>query len=230
VRKRLLFAIFNAGAIIATPTLGSHGSGAHAAPPPPRVLTGQTPNIVADGGAALRGRHDSHDALTLNIGLGVHEGSALDGIIAAAGDPTSPSYGHYLTNDQYMARFAPTDAEVQAVRDWAAGAGLTVDTVSPDHLLVTVHATTGQVEQALGVTINNYRVPTSGPTTTIPWSPPAWIFAPSAAYPRYTVSTPCSRAPPRAPMPFAPAVTTPTISAPPIIWVRSATAAARRLA
>ncbi len=159
MRKRSLFALLGAGALIATPTLGVHGPGAHAAPPPPRILTGQTPDVVAGGGAALRGHHDPHDALTLNIGLGVHEGAALDGIIAAAGDPASPSYGHYLTNDQYMARFAPTGAEVQAVRDWASGAGFTVDAVSPDHLLVTVHATVGQVEQALGVTINDYSVP-----------------------------------------------------------------------
>jgi len=126
VRKRSLFAILSAGAIIAPPTFGLPGLEAHAAAPPSRILTGQTPNIVADGGASLRGRHDPHAALTLNIGLGVHEGAALDAIITAASDPTSPSYGHYLSNDQYMTRFAPTDAAVQAVRDWATGAGLAV--------------------------------------------------------------------------------------------------------
>ena len=162
MRKRSLFALLSAGAIIATPTLGLHGTGAHAAPPPPRVLVGQTPDIVVNGAAPLHGRHDPRASLTFDIGLGVHEGAALDALIAAANDPTSPSYGSYLTNDQYMARFAPTDAEVQAVRDWATGAGLAVDAVSPDHLLVTAHGTAARAEQALGVAINEYTVPAQG--------------------------------------------------------------------
>jgi len=129
-----------------------------AAAQPPRVLQGQTPAAVDDGSATPHGQQNPATPLTLNIGLAAHDSAALDALIAAASDPTSPSYGHYLTPAQYMARFAPTAAEVQAVRDWASGAGLTVDGVSPDHLLVTVHAATRQVEHALGVTINDYNV------------------------------------------------------------------------
>jgi len=129
---------------------------AAAAAPPRRALAGQTPAVVADGVATRRGHHDPAAPLTLNIGLAVRDAAALDGVIAAASDPASPEYGHYLTNAQYMARFAPTDAAVQAVRDWATGAGLAVGAVSPDHLLVTVRGTTGAAERALGVRIDDY--------------------------------------------------------------------------
>jgi len=129
---------------------------ARAAAPPRRALQGQTPAVVVDGSATAHGQQDPTAPLTLNIGLAAHDSAALDALIAAASDPASPSYGHYLTPAQYIARFAPTDAEVSAVRAWANAAGLQVGAVSPDHLLVTMRATTGAVEQALGVRINAY--------------------------------------------------------------------------
>jgi len=128
-----------------------------AAPPPNgHALTGQTPDVVAQGKAKLRGHHKADDLLTLNIGQAVHNSSGLDAFIAAVSDRRNPLYKHYLTNAQYMAQYAPTAQETQAVRDWATGAGLTVTSVSPDNLLVSVQGTTPQVEHAFNVTINDY--------------------------------------------------------------------------
>ena len=153
---RALTALLLVGLIgLITPVAGTVRD-ARAAALPPHVLRGQTPAVVVDGSAMPRGQQDPATPLTLNIGLAAHDSTALDALIAAASDPTSPSYGHYLTSAQYMARFAPTDTEVAAVRAWAAAAGLQVSAVSPDHLLVTVRATTGAVEQALGVRVNTY--------------------------------------------------------------------------
>jgi len=156
VRARILTVLLLMGIIgMLIPTAGTV-RGARAAPPPPRVLRGQTPAVVVDGRAAARGQQDPATPLTLNIGLAAHDSAALDALIAAASDSTSSSYGHYLTPAQYMARFAPTDAEVAAVRAWAATAGLQAGAVSPDHLLVTVGGTAGAIEQALGVRISTY--------------------------------------------------------------------------
>jgi len=140
-------------------TLGSSLTAARAASGPVRPLVGQTPDAVTQGKATLRGHHNSDAALTLNISLGVHNSAQLDAIIATASSPLSPQYGHYLTRAEYLTQFAPTDAEVQAVKDWATGAGLSVQSVSPEHLIVAVEGTTGQVEHALGVNINDYSLP-----------------------------------------------------------------------
>ena len=123
------------------------------------VLAGQTPPLVTRAQATFRGRHNVAAPLTLNIGLGAHNAAQLDAFIAAASTPGNPQYGHYLTNAEYMARFAPTPQEVRAVRDWATGAGLAVQRVSPDNLLVTVRGGIGTIERALGVAINDYSVP-----------------------------------------------------------------------
>ncbi len=145
-----------AGIIAFSPVAGGFTSGAHASTPPPRILAGQTPDVVVHGGVTLRGQHAAGALLTLDIGLTVRDSAALDALIAAASDPSNPSYGHYLTNDQYMAQFAPTAQDVQAVRDWATGSGLNVVSVSPDNLLVMAQGTTSAVERALGVAINDY--------------------------------------------------------------------------
>src|SRR5207248_394803 len=131
-------------------------SAARAAGVTTRVLSGQTPAVVAHGKATLRAHHNANATLTLNVGLGVHNSAQLDALISAASDPQSPTYGHYLTRAQYLASFAPTVQEVQDVRNWAQGVGLSVVGTSPDNLLVTVRGKAPNVERALGVTINDY--------------------------------------------------------------------------
>ena len=113
---------------------------------------------MAQHKAIVRAHHNAAATLTLNIGLGVHNRAQLDTLISAASDPQSPAYGHYLTRAQYLASFAPTAQDVQDVRHWAQGVGLSVARTSPDNLLVTVRGTTRTVERALGVTINDYSV------------------------------------------------------------------------
>ncbi len=163
IRKKITMALLTtivAGALTLTPALSDRVPGAHASPPPPHILVGQTPDVVMQGRAVLRGHHDPTALLHLNIGLGVHDSAALDEAIAAASTPGSPQYGHYLTRAQYLAQFAPTDAEVADVRAWATSAGLQVNSVSPDHLLVGVQGTTAQIERALSVQLSDYRLGT----------------------------------------------------------------------
>src|SRR5438270_10351998 len=131
-------------------------SAARAAGITTRVLSGQTPPVVAHGKAALRAHHNANATLTLNVGLGVHTSAQLDALISAASNPKSAAHGHYLTRAQYVASFAPTAQEAQNVRGWAQGVGLNVVGTSPDNLLVTVRGKTPSVERALGVTINDY--------------------------------------------------------------------------
>ncbi len=145
-----------AGIIAVSPVAGGVPSGAHASAAPQRILAGQTPDAVVRGAVTLRGHHTAEAVLTLDIGLAVRDSARLDALISAANNPSSASYGHYLSNDQYMAQFAPTGQDVQAVRDWAAGSGLRVLSVSPDNLLVMAQGTTSVVERALNVTINDY--------------------------------------------------------------------------
>lgn len=70
------------------------------------------------------------------------------GYADAVSDPHSPLYRHFLTPDQYRARFAPTDATVATVDDYLRGAGLVVENSPANHLYVQARGTLTQVRQA----------------------------------------------------------------------------------
>jgi kumamolisin len=122
-----------------------------------RPVVADTPVPVADGSAQLRGRHNGSTVLRINVGVAVRDSDGLDALIQAAGTPGNPQYGHYLTQAQYMDRYAPTDAAAAAVSDWLTSQGLDVTGVSPDNLLVHAEGTVRQLDQAFGVQINDYR-------------------------------------------------------------------------
>jgi len=188
---RTVSAALLAGAVTAALVVGATGTRprpvAQAAAPPPHVLAGQTPDVVVHPRpgrtATLLHPHDPTATLTLAIALGVHNAPALDATIATTAPSSALVEGQALTRAAYMARHAPTDEEVAAVRAWATAAGLTVGAVTPDHLLLTVGGTTRQVAQALGLDIADYRWgrASSCPTTATRWFRATWTSGPSAA-------------------------------------------------
>lgn len=142
------------GALLATMFLAMVGSAMAAASV--RELSGDTSARVARGHALLKGPYASSAVLSVNVGLAVRQSSRLNSLIQAASTPGSPDYGHYLTNAQYLATYAPTGSEVSAVTAWLRSQGLDVTGVSPDNLLVYVRASAAAIEHAFGVTINTY--------------------------------------------------------------------------
>lgn len=121
------------------------------------AIGGDIPAPIVQGQASLQGHHDPSSVLQINVGLAARESGSLDELIKAASTPGSPQYGHYLTKAQYMARYAPTDGEVEAVKAWLASQGLDVTGVSADNLLVHVSAPAAAAERAFAVTINDYK-------------------------------------------------------------------------
>ncbi len=115
-----------------------------------------TPGPVARGLAHLRGARSTGASVSLNVDLATREPAQLEELIRAASTPASSSYGHYLTPEQYQARFAPTTGELRAAETWLRGQGLHVAGASPDNSLVHVNGSTAAVERAFGISINNY--------------------------------------------------------------------------
>ena len=121
-----------------------------------KAVAGQVPAPVGQGQAQLRGSRPASAQLSVNVDLAVRESAQLNRVIAAASTPGGPSYGDYLTEGEYMARYAPTDEQVAAVESWLAGQGLQVTGASNDNLLVHAEGSTAAMEKAFAVAINNY--------------------------------------------------------------------------
>jgi len=86
--------------------------------------------------------------------------SGLSAYAQAVSDPASASYGHYLTAAQVQARFGPTSAQIDAVKAWLTGAGLTVTAVSDSvDGYVAVSGSVSNAARAFTVTFQNFRGP-----------------------------------------------------------------------
>ena len=70
---------------------------------------------------------------TFWVYLSMRNSKALDAAVAAVSNPASADYGKYLTPARFRASYAPTDANVAAVRTWLKQAGFAVSADRPDN-------------------------------------------------------------------------------------------------
>jgi subtilase family serine protease len=71
-------------------------------------------------------------------------------------DPDSASYGQWLTNQQFNARYAPGAAEVSAVRNWLAAQGFRVRQSLPSGMYIEASGTAAQIEKTFATTLRQY--------------------------------------------------------------------------
>ncbi len=117
-------------------------------------LSGSTP-VLSQGSTALGAAQGQQSVL---LTLTPRDASALDALSAHAA--SSP-----LTAAQFMSTYAPTSATVDAVTSWAEQRGLTVGSVSSDHLLVRVSGSAAALGSALGTSFERYRAAGGGEYT-----------------------------------------------------------------
>ncbi|HEY1615646.1 MAG TPA: protease pro-enzyme activation domain-containing protein [Rhizomicrobium sp.] len=70
---------------------------------------------------------------------------ALQRFITRLSDRTSPDYRHWITPQQFGARFGVEDSDIQKITGWLALHGFQVTRVMPGHMLVDFSGTAGQV-------------------------------------------------------------------------------------
>jgi subtilase family serine protease len=86
--------------------------------------------------------------------------------------PGNKLYGHYLTPQEFKDRYGPTDDQVADVKAYVVRHGFVVDSVSPNNMIVRAHATIGQIDSALGITLKDYWDPVAARTYHCPDSEP----------------------------------------------------------
>jgi subtilase family serine protease len=134
------------------------GAGAATAAPPAssgrHPLTGSTPKwlpFARDMGTTV-----TTDPVNFGILLGMRDAAGAEATLKAVSDPSSASYGHYLTNKQFDAAYAPSRSSVAAVQTWLRDQGFKVTQTLPSGMYVAVSGTVGQVESTFGSKIHNY--------------------------------------------------------------------------
>jgi len=94
--------------------------------------------------------------LHVAVALQINNKQSLMQYVKAINDPGNALYGSSLTVSQFVAAYAPTAAQVQAVTTYLSGYGLSNIAVEPNNLFVTADGTVAQVSAAFHTSIGQF--------------------------------------------------------------------------
>src|SRR5256884_6804280 len=88
------------------------------------------------------------DSIGFRVYLGWNNPSAVEALAGAVSNPKSPSYGQYLTPQQFRQQFAPSQSQVGAGQSWLKSQGFTVEYTPMNNNYVSAEGTVAQTQAA----------------------------------------------------------------------------------
>jgi subtilase family serine protease len=148
--KNLVWALAIAAVLLGVPSaFAATGNGRSA-------LNGSMPSWAT--AANLKGATAANDAVGFRVYLGWRDQAGAEALARAVSDPSSASYGKYLTPAQFRAQFAPSQTQVGDVRSWLQSQGFSITYTPTNNHYVAAEGTAAQVQSAFGVKLNQYSV------------------------------------------------------------------------
>ncbi|MCW2778486.1 MAG: serine protease [Frankiales bacterium] len=138
-------------AVATAATLGTTGA---AAASPRSALTSSQPSWAQ--AKALRGDAADSDVVHARVYLPWRDAAGLAATAKAVSTPGSPSYGKFLSPQQFRAQYAPSQQDVSAVQKWLRDAGFSIAETPDNGHYVSVEGTVAQAEAAFGTQLGLY--------------------------------------------------------------------------
>jgi kumamolisin len=123
------------------------------------VMTHHVRQAVLTGDATPVGRLPQNQVLQLDLVLPLRDEAGLKSFLADVYNPKSSSYRHFVTPQQFTARFGPTAEDYDTVMRFVQEYGMKVVGGSRDGMDVQVKGTVEQVESAFHVNMKTYQHP-----------------------------------------------------------------------
>ncbi len=134
---------------------GSSFAGAQLRLPGTSRLHGHIP-MRAISAARWKGALAPEQTIPMTFVLPLRNQEELRVLLARLYDPADPLFGHYLSPQEFAARFGPTQADYDAIAGYARSLGFTVTGVYPNRTLLDVSATSGAVEAGFNLHMHRY--------------------------------------------------------------------------
>ncbi len=116
------------------------------------------PRARAENDAGLMPQSTILHGISINFSRSAAQQAALDTLLAAQQDRTSPLYHQWLTPDVFAAQFGAAASDLQAVQNWLTAQGFTVEGVSRGLNRITFTGTEAQIEAAFGTQLHYFTV------------------------------------------------------------------------
>jgi kumamolisin len=128
---------------------------------PQSLVTRHTRDLVVSGEAQSLGRLPATDTMQLSLMLALRHQPELENFLKELYDPTSSSYRHFLTVDEFTSRFGASQEDYDAVVRFAKANGFKViGAPARNRMIVQVSAPVSAVEKAFHIEMGLYRHPT----------------------------------------------------------------------
>ncbi|NHA68916.1 S53 family peptidase [Phycicoccus flavus] len=135
--------------------LGATGTAAASATPA-QTLPGSVPSWAT--AAHRTGATAPSTSVTFRVYLGYRDPAGAAAYAQAVSTEGSADYGHFLTPQQFRARFSPTARTVGAVSGWLRHEGFSVGSVPANRKYVEATGTAGRAAAAFGTSFAQFRV------------------------------------------------------------------------
>ena len=122
---------------------------------PYEAISGHVP-VQHIKNSALLGQKSSSDSVSMTVVLRYPNEAQLNSLLSKLYDPLDPSYGHFLTTQQFTDQFSPSQSDYQAIQSYFKSQGFTVAGIHSNRLVLNVSAPVVTAGQAFNVQFNEY--------------------------------------------------------------------------
>jgi kumamolisin len=106
--------------------------------------------------ATWMGRERPDTSITMSIALPLRNQSELESLLLRIYDPEDPLYGNYLTTEEFIDRFCPTQEDYDQVAGYAHSQGFSIAGVHSNRLLLDVTGSAQTVENSFNLRMFRY--------------------------------------------------------------------------
>ena len=124
------------------------------------TLTHHVRPAVTRGQAKSLGPMSTSQTMRITLVLPLRNQAQLDTLLQDLYTPGNPEYRHFLTVEEFTAKFGPTQDDYNAAITFAEEHGLRVVATSPNRVNLDVTGTVGTINRAFHITMTNYQHPT----------------------------------------------------------------------
>jgi subtilase family serine protease len=128
------------------------------------LLTRHMREATVSGRAQSIGHLPATQAMRLDIVLPLHDAAGLDAFLQELYDPSSPVYRHFLTVQEFTARFGPSPEDYDALVRFALAQGFAIVGGSRDAMDLQLEGSVSAIERAFHVSMGVYQHPTEDRT------------------------------------------------------------------
>lgn len=123
------------------------------------ILVGNTSRYLTSGrDTGVLADTENLDNMLLQLQRSPERERALQDMIEAMHNPESPSFHHWLSNDDLFTDYGPAQQDIDTVVSWLGSNGFTVNAVNPNGMLIDFSGNAGQVKRAFATTLHRYNL------------------------------------------------------------------------